>query len=165
MLLQAKKNKLYHFCSNIFRDHPRNEKENALECYGFIFVFPTTSGFRFSYVNSVRGLLCSDLQRTLGSFTTSVQGKNRSESNQFVWQSEVVFKLMQRHPWGAPNLLFGFGVFFSFTGIVAVLTLHFLINIMNYWLMGYWANSPPGLQSDDLHHQSCREPSLQLSWH
>lgn len=114
MLLQAKKNKFYHFCPNTFRDHPLNEKENALECFGFTFVFPTISGFRLSYVNSVGGQLCSHLQRTLGLFTTSVQGKNHSESNQFVWQPEVVFKLMQRHPWRVPNLLFGLGFFFIY---------------------------------------------------
>lgn len=125
-------------------------------------MFPTKSGFRFSGMNSVGGQLCSDCRENFGVIHHFRLGKKPSENNQCAWRSKVAFKLTQRNPMGVPHLLF----FFSFTTIVAVPTLHFLINIMNYsGLMDYWANLPQELQFDYLHHQFCWEPSLQLSRH
>lgn len=51
-------------------------------------------------------------ENTAGYSPHLFRGKNPSERNLFVGQSEVVFKLMQRNPRGAPNFLFGLGFFF-----------------------------------------------------
>lgn len=92
-------------------------------------------------MNSVGGWLCSDLQRTLGFIYHLFSGEKSLREQPICLTVRDGVQANAKKSMGSSQFAvwfwFVFFFFFSFTIIAAVPTLHFLINIMNYWLIGY----------------------------